>query len=83
MREEEPVLQAPDFAVLDVNLVGETSFPIAEKLKAAGVPFVFATGYGDDLSMPAEFKGVKIVTKPYEDVDVAAALKGKPKKTKS
>lgn len=66
---------APDFAVLDVNLVGETSFPIAEQLLAQGVPFVFATGYGDDLQMPKEFRGAKIVTKPYEELDLAAALK--------
>ncbi|WP_395645963.1 HWE histidine kinase domain-containing protein [Terricaulis sp.] len=64
-----------DFAVLDVNLVGETSFPIAEVLQKGGIPFVFATGYGDDLAMPKEFKGVKIVTKPYEDGDVGAALR--------
>lgn len=64
----------PDFALLDVNLVSETSFPIAERLLKAGVPFVFATGYGDDLAMPKEFKKVKIVTKPYEDVDVVAVL---------
>ncbi len=67
--------QAPDFAVLDVNLTGETSFPIAERLRENGVKFVFATGYGDDLAMPKEFRGVKIVTKPYEDKDVLAALK--------
>lgn len=37
----------PDGAVLDVNLGGgETVFPFAEALKARGVPFVFATGYG-------------------------------------
>ncbi|MBA4014341.1 MAG: response regulator [Phenylobacterium sp.] len=37
----------PDGAVLDVNLGGgETVFPLAEALRARGVPFVFATGYG-------------------------------------
>ncbi len=37
----------PDGAVLDVNLGGgETVFPLAEALKARGVPVVFATGYG-------------------------------------
>ena len=48
--------------------------PSAERLLQAGVPFVFATGYGDDLAMPKEFKRIKVVTKPYEDSDVAAAL---------
>ena len=37
----------PDGAVLDVNLGGgETVFPLAEALRARGVPFAFATGYG-------------------------------------
>lgn len=67
--------QMPAFAMLDVNLANETSFPIAEKLLEAGVHFVFATGYGDDLTMPKEFADVKVVSKPYEEADVAAALK--------
>jgi CheY-like chemotaxis protein len=36
-----------DVALLDVNLGGETVFPVAEALRARGIPFVFATGYGD------------------------------------
>ncbi len=36
----------PSVAILDVNIAGETVFPIAERLQAAGVPFVFITGYG-------------------------------------
>lgn len=36
----------PSIAILDVNIGGETVFPIAEKLEAARVPFVFITGYG-------------------------------------
>lgn len=36
----------PDGAVLDVNLNGETVFPLAAALAERGVPFIFATGYG-------------------------------------
>lgn len=35
-----------DAAVLDVNLNGEKSYPVADALAARGVPFVFSTGYG-------------------------------------
>lgn len=35
----------PDAAVLDVNLGGELVYPIAEWLRARGVPFVFCSGY--------------------------------------
>ena len=39
--------ELPDGALLDVNLGGgEMVFPLAEALRARGVPFVFATGYG-------------------------------------
>jgi CheY-like chemotaxis protein len=36
----------PDAVLLDVNLSGERSYPVAEELEAAGIPFVFSTGYG-------------------------------------
>jgi DNA-binding response OmpR family regulator len=34
-------------AVLDINLQGEAVGPVADRLVALGVPFVFATGYGE------------------------------------
>ena len=40
--------RAPDFALLDVGLVREKSFAIAERLAALKIPFVFVTGYGAD-----------------------------------
>jgi CheY-like chemotaxis protein len=35
-----------DLAILDVNLDGQEAYPVAERLSARGMPFVFATGYG-------------------------------------
>jgi CheY-like chemotaxis protein len=35
-----------DLAILDVNLDGQQAYPVAERLAARGLPFVFATGYG-------------------------------------
>ena len=43
---------SPEFALLDVNLGAETSFEIAKRLAEAGVPFVFATGYGEQVAFP-------------------------------
>lgn len=52
----------PDGAVLDVNIGGEMVFPVAERLRERGVPFVFATGYGD---LPrAGFESVEVLAKP-------------------
>src|SRR4051794_22900016 len=38
--------EAIDAAVLDVNLNGQKSYPVADALAARGMPFVFSTGYG-------------------------------------
>lgn len=53
---------APDGAVLDVNIGGEMVFPVAEALREQGVPFVFATGYGD---LPRKgFESIEVLAKP-------------------
>ncbi len=41
--------RAPDFALLDIGLVREKSFAIAERLDVLKIPFVFVTGYGRDV----------------------------------
>lgn len=53
----------PDFAILDVNINGKQSFPLAERLKAHGVPFVFMTGYESSL-IPESLSDATILTKP-------------------
>ena len=63
-----------DAAVLDVNLSGETSFPIAETLAALKVPFVFATGYGESIAVPERFAGTAVVAKPYDERSLRRAL---------
>ncbi|MGJ5032843.1 MULTISPECIES: response regulator [unclassified Bradyrhizobium] len=45
--------RVPQFALLDVGLVREKSFAIAERLTALGIPFAFSTGYGADRVPPA------------------------------
>jgi CheY-like chemotaxis protein len=47
--------RAPDFALLDVGLVREKSFAVAEQLDALGIRFAFVTGYGADVRLPAAF----------------------------
>jgi CheY-like chemotaxis protein len=53
-----------DFAVLDINLNGETSFAVADVLAARGVPFVFATGY-DSRILAAPHDGRPVLQKPF------------------
>jgi light-regulated signal transduction histidine kinase (bacteriophytochrome)/CheY-like chemotaxis protein len=64
----------PDFAVLDVNLGGETSFAVASRLQALGVPYVFATGYGEDVAFPREHAGVPVAKKPYSVESLQGAI---------
>lgn len=56
----------PDAAVLDVNLGVGTSAPVAEELLRLGVPFIFATGYGDRSMIPPALASVHTVRKPYD-----------------
>lgn len=65
--------EAPDAAILDVNLHGEKSYPIADVLASRHVPYVFATGYGDT-EHPEQHRHVPTVTKPYSLADVQLAL---------
>lgn len=62
----------PPFAILDVNLGQETSFPIADALRAAGVPFAFGTGFGDSAAFPDRFRDTPVLQKPYSAESVAA-----------
>ncbi|MEJ1969946.1 MAG: response regulator [Rhizomicrobium sp.] len=64
----------PDLAVLDVNLGGERAYPIAEKLEAAGVRFVFTTGYGRS-GLDPRWNACAVVQKPFTLDTLAAALR--------
>ncbi|MET0240393.1 MAG: HWE histidine kinase domain-containing protein [Sphingobium sp.] len=68
--------ETPTLAILDVNLGEETSLPIAATLLERGVPFLFATGYGEEMNLPDPFIGVPIAKKPYDARDLAALLAG-------
>ena len=65
--------QAIDAAVLDVNLNGQLSFPVADALKRRGVRFVFATGY-QNLIPAYRYQGVPRLQKPLGPDAVAYAL---------
>lgn len=65
-----------DAAILDVNLrAGEQSWPIADKLAEAGIPFIIATGGGGD-SIAPHHRGCPVLTKPFTLSSVEKALDG-------
>jgi CheY-like chemotaxis protein len=65
--------EAIDVAVLDVNLAGEASYPVADELRRRGIPFVFASGYTPD-SLRADFRDTPVLRKPYVSRDVRRLL---------
>ena len=66
--------RAPDFALLDVELIREKSFAIAERLAALDIPFVFVTGYGAETGIPAQFAGRPRLQKPCSSDALEEAL---------
>jgi DNA-binding NtrC family response regulator len=69
---------APDFALLDVGLVQEKSFAIAERLDALKIPFVFVTGYGAVGAFPAALSGRPRLPKPCPTDALEAMLRRRP-----
>ncbi len=66
---------SPDAAVLDVDMAGERSMPVAAALKARGVPFVLVTGYTAVQLPEAEFAGAVRVGKPYSDGELVGVIR--------
>ena len=62
-----------DLAMLDVNLNGKESFPVAEVLRGRGIPFIFATGYGDS-ALEGGYAKEFVVEKPFNREDLRRAL---------
>ena len=62
-----------DLAVLDVNLKGQSVWPVAAALKSEGVPFLLASG-GHVEPPPSEFANVTMIDKPYTIDRVGPAI---------
>lgn len=62
-----------DLGLLDVNVARESVFPVADALVARGIPFAFASGYGEEELRP-DLRGCPLVGKPYTVEDLGRAL---------
>ena len=62
-----------DIAILDVNLNGAQSYPVAELLRDRKIPFVFSTGYGE-VGVPQSLRVAPILAKPFTEEDLKQAL---------
>lgn len=62
-----------DVAVLDINLRGDTSYPIADILLARGIPFVFTSGYGKT-GIDPRYAAAQVLQKPFTEQSLDAAI---------
>jgi CheY-like chemotaxis protein len=62
-----------DFALLDVNLDGETSFAAADVLRDRNIPFAFVTGYGEQ-GVRGDLRNAPILSKPIDPRHLARVI---------
>ncbi len=61
-----------DLAILDHNLNGTPSWPVAEALKRRGIPYLVVSGYGGEIRVDAS---TVLLAKPYNVADFVAAIR--------
>jgi two-component SAPR family response regulator len=72
---DEAMAREPDYdiAVLDVHINGRNVFDFADQLGGRGIPFVFATGYGER-GIPERHRGRPVLQKPFQPDDLKRIL---------
>jgi DNA-binding response OmpR family regulator len=68
-------IERPDCAILDINTGDGPSFTLADTLTSRGVPFLFFTGYDDEV-IPARFAGVPRLEKPVDHTRLVSVARG-------
>lgn len=64
-----------DAAVLDINMGGSHVSPVAKKLTALGVPFLFATGYGEGCDTGGH-GAAPMLYKPFDPAMLLSIVEG-------
>lgn len=64
-----------DAAILDVNLRGESTLPLAQLLSERGVPYMFVSGYDLEVVLPAELRRAPKLQKPVTGTQLLAAVR--------
>jgi CheY-like chemotaxis protein len=62
-----------DFAVLDINVAGAPSFPVVDILRQRRIPFVFASGYGNE-GLTDGYRDETVLHKPFESRELRRAI---------
>jgi CheY-like chemotaxis protein len=62
-----------DFAVLDINVAGAPSFPVVDILRQRRIPFVFASGYGNE-GLTDGYRDETVLHKPFESRELRRSI---------
>jgi CheY-like chemotaxis protein len=62
-----------DIAILDVNLNGAGTYPIADALAARAIPFVFASGYSAG-GLREQYRSIPLLQKPFQQDELKRTL---------
>lgn len=65
--------ESVDAAILDINVDGQLSYPVADLLRERGVPYLFATGYGRAI-LADRYTAIPLIEKPYRAEQLHDAL---------
>lgn len=63
-----------DAAILDIKIKNRFSFPVCAILAERSIPYLFLTGFDELSVIPPEFRDVPLLSKPFLEADMAAAL---------
>jgi len=66
--------QGCEAAILDANLAGVSAAPVAETLKARGIPFIVLSGYNNE-QLPSLLSAAPFLAKPYDPDDLVALMR--------
>ncbi len=61
-------------ALLDINIGGQLTYPVAGVLRGRGIPVIFATGYGAS-ALPERYRGTPTLHKPFDQSTFAEVLR--------
>ncbi len=65
--------EAFDLAILDLNLGGILTYPVADVLREKSIPFIFATGYGSS-GLKEAYSDLPTLQKPFNQEDLSQAI---------
>jgi CheY-like chemotaxis protein len=63
-----------DAAIVDINLGTQSAEPVAERLRAAGIPFLFMTGYASPARLTDRFASARRLRKPPDPAVLRDAM---------